>query len=111
MGTSIEHFLLRIAVILVDLPRAKLTEKNCILRLCVLPSDIKECLLNTCFTFFFLTELYWVRWEWWHTPIIIAFRRLRHEDCEFEPSLGYIVTPCLKKEKKVSSYFCVPGTL
>jgi hypothetical protein len=28
--------------------------------------------------------------------VILALRRLRQEDCKFEDSLGYIVTPFLK---------------
>jgi hypothetical protein len=34
------------------------------------------------------------------TPVIPAPRRLRQEDREFEGCLGYIVKPCVKKEKK-----------
>jgi hypothetical protein len=30
-----------------------------------------------------------------------ALGRLRWEDCKFKTSLGYIVTPCLKKKKKL----------
>jgi hypothetical protein len=30
----------------------------------------------------------------WHMPVIIAYRRLKQEDCEFEVS--YIVRPSLK---------------
>jgi hypothetical protein len=29
-----------------------------------------------------------------------ALRRLRQEDCEFEPSLAYMARRCLKKTKK-----------
>jgi hypothetical protein len=32
--------------------------------------------------------------------IILAFRRLRQEDSEFEASLGDIVTLCLKNKKQ-----------
>lgn len=38
--------------------------------------------------------------EWWHTPIIPAFRRQRQEGCyKFMASLSYMRC-CLKKEKK-----------
>jgi hypothetical protein len=33
-----------------------------------------------------------------HTFVISALRRLRHEDCEFEASVGYIARPYLKKK-------------
>jgi hypothetical protein len=32
--------------------------------------------------------------------IIPALRRWRQEDCKFKDSLGYTVSPCLKKEKE-----------
>jgi hypothetical protein len=37
---------------------------------------------------------------WWHTPIILALRRLRQEDHEFQTSLGHIMRPYFKKAKK-----------
>jgi hypothetical protein len=39
-------------------------------------------------------------WAWWYKPIIPALKRLRQQDCGFQVSLGYIVRPCLKKERK-----------
>jgi hypothetical protein len=35
--------------------------------------------------------------EWWHTPVISTFRKLREEVHTFEGSLGYVTRPCLKK--------------
>jgi hypothetical protein len=29
-------------------------------------------------------------------PVILPFRRLRHENYKFEARLGYIATPCIK---------------
>jgi hypothetical protein len=42
----------------------------------------------------------------WCTPIIPALRRLRHEDCEFKASLGYIVRLSLKQtsNKTIASW-------
>jgi hypothetical protein len=37
-------------------------------------------------------------WAWWHTPVIIALKRLRHEDHDFEASLDYILRPKERKE-------------
>jgi hypothetical protein len=33
-------------------------------------------------------------------PIILALRRLRQDNLEFETNLVYIARPCLKKSKK-----------
>jgi hypothetical protein len=35
----------------------------------------------------------------WHTPVIPALGRLRHEDLQLEASLDYMVRPSLKKKK------------
>jgi hypothetical protein len=40
---------------------------------------------------------------WWHTPVILAFRRQRQEDHEFQVRLDYIVRPCLKTETKAKA--------
>jgi hypothetical protein len=37
---------------------------------------------------------------WWHTPIIPAVGRWRKEDLEFEASVGCLIRPCLKEERK-----------
>lgn len=34
----------------------------------------------------------------WHMPVILALKRLRHADCKFQGSLGYIVSLCLKNK-------------
>jgi hypothetical protein len=36
---------------------------------------------------------------WWHTPVILALRRLWQEDHEFDTSLGHIVRYCFKTKK------------
>jgi hypothetical protein len=33
-------------------------------------------------------------------PVILALRKLKQKDCDFETSLNKIVRPCLKKKKK-----------
>jgi hypothetical protein len=37
---------------------------------------------------------------WWHTSVIPALGRPKQEDCEFEVSLGYIVSETLSQKKK-----------
>jgi hypothetical protein len=37
-------------------------------------------------------------------PVILALRRLRQENLEFEASLGYITRACLKKTNRQNSY-------
>jgi hypothetical protein len=37
---------------------------------------------------------------WWHILAIPALRKVRQEGAKLESSLGYIVTPCLKKKTK-----------
>jgi hypothetical protein len=39
------------------------------------------------------------RQAWWHIPVILAFKRPRQEDHEFEASLGYIAKPSLKTSR------------
>jgi hypothetical protein len=41
---------------------------------------------------------------WWHRSVIPALRKLRQEALQFKASLGYIVIPCLKKNKKVARH-------
>jgi hypothetical protein len=36
-------------------------------------------------------------WAWWYTSVILALRKLRQEDQEFETSLDYTARTCLKK--------------
>jgi hypothetical protein len=50
----------------------------------------------------FLIIKQYVSQEWWHTPVIPAFQRLRQEDFEFEANLGYTGKSYLKKRKKKS---------
>jgi hypothetical protein len=38
--------------------------------------------------------------HWWCRPVILAVRRLRQEDWEFEASLGYTNKCCLKNEEE-----------
>lgn len=38
-----------------------------------------------------------LRQAWWHTPVISGFGRLRQDDLEFEPNMGYIARSCLLK--------------
>jgi hypothetical protein len=43
-------------------------------------------------------------------PVMLALRRLRQEDYEFEASLGYIAIPSLKGEKKCNPYLSMGQT-
>jgi hypothetical protein len=40
---------------------------------------------------------------WWLLPVNPALDRWGQEDLEFKAYLGYIVRPCLKKQKRISS--------
>lgn len=37
-------------------------------------------------------------WAWWYIPAVLALRRWKQKDAEFEATLGYI-RPCLEKTK------------
>jgi hypothetical protein len=39
-------------------------------------------------------------WAWWHTHVILALRRLRQEDCEFQANLSCRARPWVKKISK-----------
>jgi hypothetical protein len=34
----------------------------------------------------------------WHTPVISALGRLKQKDQKFKAGIGYVVSPCLKKQ-------------
>jgi hypothetical protein len=36
-------------------------------------------------------------WTCWTMAVIPALGRLKHDDCKFKASLGYIARPCFKK--------------
>jgi hypothetical protein len=38
-------------------------------------------------------------WVWWRKAVILAYRRQRQEDCNFEASLRNIVGYCLRNLK------------
>jgi hypothetical protein len=42
---------------------------------------------------------------WWYIPIILALRRLRQADPEFEASLYYLSGPVSKQNKKLSQSY------
>jgi hypothetical protein len=49
-------------------------------------------------------ENVWRDWAQWCKPVIPTQGKLRQEDCEFEVSLGYIVRPVSKKERKKKTF-------
>jgi hypothetical protein len=44
----------------------------------------------------------------WYTAVISAFGRLTQEEPKFKASFGYIVTPCLKKQKQTKNHIITP---
>lgn len=44
------------------------------------------------------------KWAWWHTVVILGFRKLRWKDSEFKASWGYVVGPSVKKPKQVNKH-------